>query len=77
MAQRKIYCFDLTNRLNQACEQSGLSNEQIGKRAGLSRKQIYAYRNGVNTPNAFYMAKICLVLGVSADWILLGKGEMK
>lgn len=73
MAQRKIYCFDLTNRLNQACEQSGLTNSQIGQRTGLTRGQVYSYRNGITTPNAFYLAKICLALGVSADWILLGK----
>ena len=60
-------------RLHEAYIASGLSVKEIGKRAGLSHQSIYGYMfNGVE-PNTSALVKLCVVLKVSADWLLFGK----
>lgn len=70
----KSYQPQLMNeRLKEAINQSGLNCVEIGKRVGLERKSIYAYRDGDTYPNAMILAKLCVVLNVSADYLLFGK----
>lgn len=57
-------------RLEEALNIRGMSQAELGKRVGRSRKIISMYINGSRYPSfeAFYM--ICNVLNVSADWLM-------
>lgn len=50
-----------------------ISGVKLGKLIGADRRRIYEWKNGDLMPNAYYLAKICKALDVSADYLLFGK----
>lgn len=63
-----IYGFQ--HRLGQAVFHSGLTQEELAKRVGVSRKTIAGYLNGDSIPDARNLATLGTVLDVSVDWLL-------
>ena len=61
-------------RLQKAVYSSGLSETVICKRANISRAQLWNYINLNSKPSILVLAKLAIVLDVSADWLLGLKG---
>lgn len=57
-------------RLQEAINKRGLNCVQLGRMVGKDRKTIYTYKNGDCLPDALTLAKLCMALNVSADYLL-------
>lgn len=62
------------DRLNQAMYDRDMSASQLAKLVGMERKTVYTWQWGYTMPNSLILARICNVLGVSADYLLFGSG---
>lgn len=62
-----IYGF--WDRLDEVCEQSGMTKAEISRRMGIDRKTLYN-TCGSKSMNSGYLAKFCGVTGASADYLL-------
>jgi len=60
----------------RAIEIDNLSQDEVGKRLGVSGPMISNYRNGRKLPSMDTACSICQITGVSLDWLMLGRGEM-
>lgn len=65
--------MELKDRIAQARKQAGLSQEQLGEQLGVSRQAVSKWESGQANPDVDYLTRMCTLLGVSADWLLLGK----
>ncbi len=66
----------ISARLGRLCEQAGVSHESVSLSAGLASGHLGLIVSGrVKRPSAEVLAKVADVLGVSLDWLVLGKGE--
>ena len=63
-------------RLHQAIEASGMSRNQIANLMGMERKVLLPSSTGCQMGSGA-LAKFCAITGVSADWLLGLKKEMK
>ena len=68
MRGRNVYGFQF--RLGQAVFHSGLTQEELAARVGVSRKTIVGYLKGDTLPDAYHLATLGAVLNVSIDWLL-------
>lgn len=57
-------------RLREAKESSGKNNIQIAKACRVDRKAVSRWCNGHSEPSAERIYNLCIVLGVSSDWLL-------
>ena len=73
MKKRARRLIGFSDRLERAIYASGLTCNEIAERVGCNRKAIYSYRDNESNPDVFTVAKLCCVLGVSADYLLFGK----
>ncbi len=64
--------MNLNERITTARKQSGLSQEQLGEKLGVSRQAVSKWENGQTNPDVAYVAEMCRLFGVSSDWLLLG-----
>ena len=65
------YVMGFGDRLYQAIQDKGLNKQEFEKKIGLKGKggvNRYMYYNQM--PSAFLLAKMSVVLGVTADWLL-------
>lgn len=78
MAKAKHYLINngYLERLNKAYVSSGFGATEIGKLIGRNRKAIYGYLHGDTTPDALTLARLCVALNISADWLLFGKDNL-
>lgn len=65
--------LELKDRIALARKQAGLSQEQLGERLGVSRQAVSKWESGQANPDVDYLARMCDVLEVSSDWLLLGR----
>ena len=65
------------DRLNQAMYDKDINATQLGRLVGMERKTVYSWQWGDSMPNSLILARICKVLGVSADYLLFGSGGVK
>lgn len=63
-------------RLDQAIEASGMSRNQIARLMGMERKVLLPLTTGCQMGSGA-LAKFCAITGVSADWLLGLKKEMR
>lgn len=73
MAGTKRTLRGFSNRLCEAIWSKQLTKKYVAEQIGVERKALYSYADGSTVPNAVILAKLCVVLGVSADWLLFGK----
>lgn len=59
-------------RLREACDQVGLSQEDVAKEMKRSRQTVSAWQRDKHRPTFGELAHLCMLLGASADWLLLG-----
>lgn len=65
---RTIMIDGFWDRVDQTCEKSGLTKNEIARRCGFERKILFHY--GKRMPNSGFVARFCAETGVSADWLL-------
>jgi transcriptional regulator with XRE-family HTH domain len=72
-ARPYAFCMGFNNRLKEARLASGLTGAKLGEAIGCSKQNISHWEAGRFEPNLGYLAALCQVLDVPADWLLLGK----
>lgn len=63
-------------RLMLAREKRGLTQKKLSYRLGLKQQQYARYEKGINIMPVTYLYNICIVLNISADYILGLSDEM-
>ena len=58
------------SRLTQARHQTGLTQEQVAERAGLSRTSIARYESGLVSPSPVSLNMLCVLYGKPVAWFL-------
>lgn len=74
------YKNEISERIKKLMEEfGGNSPSKFGKIFGRSESNIRTYtgqKNKISMPGADFIAEIIDKLGISSEWILLGRGEM-
>ena len=65
--------FGFSERLQESFRASGMTVVDFAGKIGKERKVVYAYINADAQPDTYPLARICIALDVSADWLLFGK----
>lgn len=65
----------LTDRLRKMIQDSGLSLPRFATRAGVSKNTLINYRDGVTSPTAEFLERVCREFSVHPQWLLLGTGR--
>lgn len=66
----------IIQRLQQAILDSGMTYHQIAEKLGTNTNVIASYmKREPRMPSVETLAALLPVLGISADWVVLGKGE--
>lgn len=58
------------DRLNQTISDTGITKKRLSELIGVTRGNLYAWCWGDTMPNSLYLARMCKVLKVSADYLL-------
>lgn len=64
-------------RIRQIRKDSGLTQENFGKRIGVKANTITNYELGLRTPTEAVILSICREFKISENWLKNGIGEMK
>lgn len=62
----------LAHRIDQAIRKTGDGNPIIGERCGVSGEAVRLWRKGHTIPHLNHIQVLAKVVGVSADWLLVG-----
>ena len=65
--------MELHERIAFVRKAAGLTQEQLGEKLGVTRQAVSKWESAQSTPDAATIARLCSALGVSADFVLLGK----
>ena len=65
--------MELHERITFVRKAAGLTQEQLGEKLGVTRQAVSKWESNQATPDALTIARLCAELGVSADFVLLGK----
>ena len=65
--------MELHERIAFVRKAAGLTQEQLGEKLGVTRQAVSKWESNQATPDALTVARLCTELGVSADFVLLGK----
>lgn len=68
--------MNVSERLRIALDSLGLKITQAADQSGIPYRSWQNYLSGAREPGADALASICSRLGVSADWLLTGEGDM-
>lgn len=63
----------LGERINRLRRKAGLSQEELGRRAGVKAVQISKYERGIYAPRAAVLGRIAAALETTADYLLSGQ----
>ncbi len=63
----------LCERIYALRKDAGLSQEELGRRTGVSRQTISKWESGAMVPESSNLRALCVLFGVSADYLLFGK----
>lgn len=73
MARKRIelsYNGSFAKRLRRVLREKDYSQKDIAEACGVSAPTVSYYCNGESSPDILTLARLCEVLGVSADWLL-------
>lgn len=76
-AEKEGTNVSLGERITLARKQAGLSQEQLGEKLGVSRQAVSKWESGQTNPDVTYVARMCRLLEVSSDWLLLGEEDAR
>lgn len=65
----------LSEKIRYLRESAGLSARHADELAGLTRGSSTRFERTAKSPTARAISRICVLYGVSADWLLLGSGR--
>lgn len=72
--KRKVYPLEgFAERLRDLWLASGKTQKEIAEQTGISRNAFLSYIYADRNPNALYLARLCGIFHVSADYLLFGK----
>lgn len=63
----------LGDRINRLRRGAGLSQEELGRRAGVQAVQISKYERGIYAPRTAILGRIAMALDTTADYLLSGQ----
>lgn len=66
-----------TDRLMLAREKRGMTQTELAKELGIKQQQYARYEKGVNIMPVTYLHDICVILNISADFIVGLTDEIK
>lgn len=69
--------FEIGRRLSAVRKDSGLTQEEVSQQTDFSLAAIKNYERGARRPTSEYVIYLAETFGVSADWLLIGRGEKK
>ncbi len=61
-----------SERLTDLRKKSGMSQEQLAEKLGLTRQTVSKWENGQSTPELAYIAILSELLGVTTDYLIKG-----
>ncbi|MGD0094347.1 MAG: S24 family peptidase, partial [Planctomycetota bacterium] len=64
---------EITRRIRERRQALGISQTELGRRAGVTLKQVWKWEVGIDVPSAIRIESIAAALGVSSDWLLRGE----
>lgn len=67
MAKRSALIYGFWDRFEEALNDKEMSKCELARRIGYDRRTLYRHEY---IPNSLAIAKICVQLNVSADWLL-------
>lgn len=67
------FCMGFKERLKEARAAAKLTGDALGSKLGYSKQNVSHWEAGRFEPNIETIAKMCEVLDVPADWLLLGR----
>jgi len=76
MKEKTLTTERFTTRLLQFMAEKGLNNEQLSRCAGISSTAVGNYFKIGSIPKITVLAEWTSKLGINANWLLTGKGEM-
>ena len=65
--------MEWNERIAAARKAAGLTQEALGEKLGVSRQAVSKWESGQAVPDLDTVAKLCLALGFSADYLLFGR----
>lgn len=74
-SKQSLETLDVSDRLRLLMATHKLTVSELAERAGVSKSAMEKYLAGPSSPRATALASICLSMGVSADWLLLGHDD--
>lgn len=66
-----------TDRIQWVRDCKNITQKQMAEELGIKQQQYARYEKGINIMPVTYLPKICIILNVSADYILGFTDEMK
>ena len=66
---------DLTQRIQEAIEESGKSMSAIAREMGVSPQAVRAWKEGISSPSMDRLDDLARATGKSSEWMHLGIGE--
>lgn len=67
--------MEWNERIASARKAAGLTQEALGEKLGVSRQAVSKWESGQAVPDLDTVAKLCLALGFSADYLLFGRED--
>ena len=67
--------MEWNERVAAARKAAGLTQEALGEKLGVSRQAVSKWESGQAVPDLDTVAKLCLALGFSADYLLFGRED--
>ena len=67
--------MEWNERVAAARKAAGLTQETLGEKLGVSRQAVSKWESGPAVPDLDTVAKLCLALGFSADYLLFGRED--
>lgn len=64
----------LSERLSKVCR--GMGYRSVASCTGSSHESARRYILGITRPDPEFLARVCEEFGVSAEWLLCGRGSM-
>ena len=65
----------LAARIESARKRAGLSQAQLARRMGIERQSVQQWEHGETAPRQSRLTKLAQVLGVEAQWLLMGETD--
>ena len=62
--------YDIGNRIRKYREESGISQKELASRINVSNSRISNWEQGINRPDADFLADLCRALNVSPSILL-------